>query len=70
VEKWDTAIKEELDGNGHHQVYADLVETGKGRTAVPMYLVYHTRCHSSGDVQMFRASLVCAGIHHIECMDH
>jgi len=38
--KWDTAMKEELDAIGRHQVFGDVVELPEGRQALPSHWVY------------------------------
>jgi len=37
--KWDTAMKEELDAIGQHQVFGDFVELPEGRKALPSHWV-------------------------------
>jgi hypothetical protein len=59
ADKWDTAMKEQLDALGLHQVFRDFVELPEGRTAVPSHWVYKIKRDGAGNVQRFKASLVC-----------
>jgi hypothetical protein len=66
AEKWDTAMKQQLDGIGHHQVFREFVELTEGRTALPSHWVYKIKCNGAGNVQQFEARLVCGGNHQTE----
>ena len=68
-EKWNTAMKEELDAIGQHQVFADFVELLEGRKALPSVWVYKIKRDGAGNVQWVRARLVCGENHQIECID-
>jgi hypothetical protein len=60
----------ELDEIGQHQVFGDFVELLEGRKAVPSHRVYNIKCDGAGNVQRFKARLVCGGNHHIEGIDY
>ena len=51
AEKWDTAMKDELDAISQHQVFGDFVELPVGRKALPSDCVYKTKCDGAGNVQ-------------------
>jgi hypothetical protein len=69
AEKWDTAMKEELDAIGQHQVFGDFVELTEGRSALPSHWVYKIKLDGAGNVQRYKARLVCGGNHQIEGID-
>jgi len=70
ADKWDTAMKEELDVIGQHQVFGDFVELPEGRKAMPSHWVYKIKRDGAGNVQRYRARLVCGGNHQIEGIDY
>jgi hypothetical protein len=47
----DTAMKEELDGIGQHEVFGDLVELPEGRKDLPSHWVYKIKRDRAGNVQ-------------------
>ena len=69
TKKWDMAMKEELDVIGQHQVFGDFVELPEGRNALPSNWVYKIKRDGAGNVQRFKARLVCGVNHHIEGID-
>jgi len=64
------AMKEELDAIGPHQVFGDFVELPEGRKALPSHWVYKIKRDGAGNVQRFKARLVCGGNHQIEGIDY
>jgi len=70
AEKWDTAMKEELDAIGQHQVFGDFMELPEGRKALPSHWVYKIKRDGAGNVQWFKARLVCGANHQIEGIDY
>jgi len=63
-------MKEELDAIHQHQVFADFVELPAGRKALPSHWVYKIKCDGAGNVQQFKARLVCGGNNQIEGIDY
>jgi len=70
ADKWDTALKEELDPICQHQVFGDFVELQEGRKALPSHWVYKIKCNGAGNVQRFKARLIWGGNHLIEGIDY
>ena len=70
AEKWDTAMKEELDTIGQHQVFGDFMELPEWRKALPSHWVCKIKRDGAGNVQRFKARLVCGGNHQIEGIDY
>jgi hypothetical protein len=69
-EEWDTAMNEESDEIGQHQVLGDCVELLEGRKALPSYCVYKIKHDGAGNVQRFKARLVGGRNHQIEAFDY
>jgi hypothetical protein len=46
------------------------VEFLEGRTALPGHWVYKIKCDGAGNVQQFKARLVCEGNHQIKAIDY
>jgi len=63
-------MKEELDAIGQHQVFGDFAELPEGRKALPSHWVYNIKRDGAGNVQRFKARLVCGGNHQIEGIDY
>jgi len=54
ADKWDTAMKEELDAIGQHQAFGDFMELPEGRKALPSHWVYKIKRDGAGNVQQFK----------------
>jgi hypothetical protein len=59
AKKWDTAMKEELDAIGQHQVFGDFVQLPEGSKALSSHWVYKIKRDGAGNVQRYKARLVC-----------
>jgi hypothetical protein len=59
ADKWDTAMREELDAIGQHQVFGEFMELPEGRKALPSHWVYKIKCDGAGNAHQFKARLVC-----------
>jgi hypothetical protein len=70
AEKWDTAIKEDLDVIDLHLVFGDFVDLPEGRMTLPSYWVYKTKRDGAVNVQRFKTRLVCGGNHQIESIHY
>jgi hypothetical protein len=70
AEKCDTAMKQELDAIGQHQVFEHFVALAERRKALPSHWVYKIKRDGAGNVQRFKARLVCGGNHLIEGIDY
>ena len=70
MDKWDTAMKGELDSIGQHQVVGDFMEIPEWRKALPSHSVYKIKRDGVGNVQWIKATLVCGGNHQIERIDY
>jgi hypothetical protein len=57
------AMKEELDTIGQHLVFGDLVEHPEERKALPSNWAYKIKRDGAGNVQRFKARVVCGGNH-------
>jgi len=66
AKKWDMAMKKVLDAMCQHKVFGDFVDLPEGRKALPSHRVYKIKCDGAGNVQRFKARLVCGGNHQIE----
>jgi hypothetical protein len=58
TDKWDTAMKEELDAIGQNQIFGDFLELPEGRKALPSHWVYKIKRDEAGNVQRVKARLV------------
>jgi len=70
ADKWDKAMREELDAIGQHQVFGDFVELPEGRKALPSHWVYKITRDGAGNVQRLKARRVCGGNLSIEGIDY
>jgi len=66
ADKWDTAMKDEFDAIGQHQVFGDFVELPEGRKALPSHWVYKIKRDGARNIQRFKARLVRGGNDQIE----
>jgi hypothetical protein len=63
-------MKEVSDAIGQNQVFGDFVELPEGRNALPSHWVYKIKRDGAGNVQRYKARLVCEGNHQIEGIDY
>jgi hypothetical protein len=70
ADKWDTAMKEELEAIGQPQVFRDLVELPEGRKDLPSHWVYKIKRDGAGNVHRYKARPVCGGNHQIKGIDY
>jgi hypothetical protein len=70
ADKWDTAMTEEFDAIGQHQVFGDFVELPEGRKALPSHWVNNIQRDGADNVQRFNARLDCGGYHQVEGIDY
>jgi hypothetical protein len=70
TEKWGMAKTEDLDAIGQHQVFGDFVELPEGRKVLASHWVYMIKRNGAGNVQRFKARLVCGGNHQIKGIDY
>jgi hypothetical protein len=70
ADKRDMAMKAELDAISQQQVFGDFVELPEGRKALPSHWVYMIKRDGAGNLQRFKARLVCGGNHQIEDIDY
>jgi hypothetical protein len=61
AEKLVMVMKEELDTIGQHLVFGDLVEHPEERKALPSNWEYKIKRDGAGNVQRFKARVVCGG---------
>jgi len=67
---WDMVIIAEFNAFGQHQVFGDFMELPEGRKTLPIHWVYKIKHNGAGDVQRFKARLVCGGNYQIKCIDY
>jgi hypothetical protein len=70
IEKWDWPMKQEIDAINQHEVFGDFVKLPEGRRALPNHWVYKIKRDGAGNVERFKARLVCGGNHKIEGIDY
>jgi len=70
AERWDKAMKVEIDAIGQRQVCGDFVDLPEGRKSLPSHWVYKIKRDGAGNVQRFKARLVCGGNHQIKGIDY
>jgi hypothetical protein len=63
TDNWDTEMNETLDAIGWHQVLGDFVRFPEGRNALPSHWVYKIKRDGAGNLQWFKARLVCGKNH-------
>jgi hypothetical protein len=63
-------MREELSAIEQNEVFGDLMEFPEGRKAIPSHWVYKVKCDGAGNVQRFKARLVCGGNHQVEGIDY
>jgi hypothetical protein len=68
--KWDMAMKQELDAIRQDEVFGDFVELPEGRKALRTHLLYKITRDGAGNVQRFKARLVCGGNLQIKGIDY
>jgi hypothetical protein len=70
ADRWHTAMKEQLDAIGRHQVFGDFVEFPEERKALPSHCVSKIMRDGVSNVQQFKARLICGGNHQIEGINY
>jgi hypothetical protein len=70
ADKWDMAMKEQVDVIVQNQVFGYFVELPARRKAMSSHWVYKIKCDGAGNVQRFKARLVCGGNHKIEGIEY
>jgi hypothetical protein len=70
AEKSDKTMIGDSDAIGQHQFFGDFVELPEWRKALPSHWVYKIKPDGAGNVQRYRARLVCGGNHQIEGIDY
>jgi len=69
-EQWDMAMNEEFDAIGQHQVFGDFMVLPEGIKDLPCHWIYKIKRDGAGNVQWFKARLVCGGNHQIEGINY
>ncbi|MBC7870646.1 MAG: DDE-type integrase/transposase/recombinase [Chitinophagaceae bacterium] len=71
-EKWEQAIREELESIKEHEVFADgkLVELPKGRNAIPSHWVFKAKRNENGNITRYKARLVAGGNRQVQDVDY
>jgi hypothetical protein len=69
ADQWDTAMTVEFHHIGHHQVFGDFMEIPEGKMALASHWVYTIERNGAGNVQGFKARLVCVEYCQIEDID-
>jgi hypothetical protein len=70
ADQWDTAMTVEFHYIGHHQVFGDFMEIPEGKMALASHWVYKIERNGAGNVQWFKARLVCGDHHQIKGIDY
>jgi hypothetical protein len=70
ADTWEMAMQDELDTIGYPQVFGDFVEFPEGRKALPSHWESKIKHDGAGNVQRYKARLVCGGNHQIESINY